>query len=56
MVFFKRTKNKIVEKFYEENGFIKVKENKKFKYGGNLFVFKSNNVIDKLRLIKINHG
>ena len=54
-LFSKGQKNKIVEKFYEENGFTKVKEKKKFKYEGNLFVFKSNNVIDKLRLIKINH-
>ncbi len=54
--FSKGQKNKIVEKFYEENGFIKVKGKKNFKYEGNLFVFKSNDVIDKLKLIKINYG
>ena len=55
-LFSKGQKNKIVENFYEENGFIKVKEKKKFKYEGKLFVLKSNNVIDKIKLIKINHG
>ena len=35
---------------------LKLKKKKKFKYEGKLFVLKSNNVIDKIKLIKINHG
>ena len=55
-VFSKGLKNQVVKKFYYENGFKKINDKKRFDYNGELYIYKNKNIIDKLKVIKINHG
>ena len=52
----KGQKNQIVKNFYLDNGFIKVSKKKQFEYNGDLYIYKNEKVINKLKVIKINYG
>ena len=52
----KGQKNQIVKNFYLDNGFIKVLKKKKLKHNGDLYIYKDDNVVNKLKVIRINHG
>ena len=52
----KGQKNQIVKNFYLDNGFIKVSKKKQFGYNGDLYIYKKDSDINKLKVIKINYG
>ena len=52
----KGQKNQIVKNFYLDNGFIKVSKKKQFEYNGDLYIYKNDRAINKLKVIKINYG
>lgn len=51
----KGQKNQIVKNFYLDNGFIKVSKKKESRYNGDLYIYKDNKVVNKLKVIKINN-
>lgn len=52
----KGQKNQIVKNFYLDNGFIKVSKKKQFGYNGDLYIYKENKVVNKIKVIRINNG
>tara|TARA_B100001057_G_scaffold335609_1_gene336323 strand:- start:3258 stop:4994 length:1737 start_codon:yes stop_codon:yes gene_type:complete len=52
----KGQKNQIVKNFYLDNGFIKVSKKKESINNDDLYIYKDNKVVNKLKVIKINHG
>tara|TARA_B100000161_G_scaffold259072_1_gene224640 strand:- start:2367 stop:4103 length:1737 start_codon:yes stop_codon:yes gene_type:complete len=55
-LFSKGLKNQVVKKFYQQNGFNKINVKKGFDYEGELYIYKNKNIIDKLKVIKVNYG
>ncbi len=52
----KGQKNQIVKNFYLDNGFIKVSKKKESIDSDDLYIYKDNKVVNKLKVIKVNHG